>query len=357
MVDQETNCTPNGMDNRSDIDNIPEKDHSINFDRTIINFVSYNKTKYTEKTSNDFKFLDEFLKTDRVNWIDVIGTKDKSLLVSLGERFNFHPLIMEDIASTNQRLKVDYFPDYVFIVLNAINYVKEDKSLELEQVSIILGKNFVLTFQELPPNQFDPIHERIRNDQSRIRKFGSDYLAYAVLDLLVDNYFVILEDFGENVEALQEGLVDNPTPEKLQDIYKMRNDMINIRKATWPLREVINRLSKMDSPFIKESTEIYLHDVYDHVIQIIDNIEIYREMVSSMIDIYISSISNKMNEIMKILTIISTIFIPLTFIVGFYGMNFDMFEFGWRWSYFIILGVMLVIVIGMIFYFKRKKWL
>jgi len=351
------------LDNQnSDIDNeevntIPEKDHSVDFENTIIKFVSYNKSTYTEKTSTNFKFLDDCLKPDRVNWIDVIGTSNKKLLEALGERFDFHPLVVEDITSTNQRLKVDYFPTYLFIVINAINYVKEDKSLELEQVSIILGKNFVLTFQELPPNQFEPIHERIKIDQSRIRKFGSDYLAYMILDLLVDHYFFILEDFSEDLEDLQDELVSNPTPEILQAIYKIRKDMIKIRKATWPLREVISRLSKMDSPFIKDTTEIYLRDVYDHVIQIIDTIETYREMLSGMIDVFISSISNKMNQIMKILTIISTIFIPLTFIVGIYGMNFpDMPEFRWPWSYLIVLLVMLAIAIGMIIYFKRKKW-
>ncbi|MBN1330709.1 MAG: magnesium/cobalt transporter CorA [Candidatus Heimdallarchaeota archaeon] len=345
------------LNGEEDIINIPEKDHSIDFEHTLINFVNYNKTQYTEKIATNFDFLDECLKQDRINWIDVIGTNNKQLLESLGERFDFHPLVIEDISSTNQRLKLDYFQNHLFIIINALNYVKETKTLELEQVSIILGKNFVLTFQELPPNQFEPIHERIKNNQSRVRKYGPDYLAYTILDLLVDHYFFILEDFSEDLEDLQDELVNNPTPENLNAIYKIRKDMIKLRKATWPLREVISRLSKMDSPFIKDTTEIYLRDVYDHVIQIIETIETYREMLSGMIDVFISSISNKMNQIMKVLTIISTIFIPLTFIVGIYGMNFpNMPEFAWPWSYLIVMIAMLVIAIGMIVFFKRKKW-
>lgn len=344
-------------DSTIDIKNTNNSNSTTNSKETIIRFFSYNENNFEEKELKNIDKLADLFISNRVNWVDIVGTHDFELLKNIGNNFNIHPLIVEDIYTTNQRLKIDYFPDYIFIVLKAINYDK-DEVLELEQISLILGKNFVFTFQELQPNQFEQIHDRIRSSKGRIRKLSVDYLVYVILDVLVDNFFNILEDYGDRLDALQETLIQNPTPEILHEIYDFKKEIIKIRKATWPLREVLSQLSKMDSDFINESMGVYIRDVYDHVIQIIDTIETFRDMISGMIDIFMSSVSNKMNEVMKVLTIIATIFIPLTFIAGIYGMNFqNMPELAWKWGYLTIVCVMVVIVIGMIIFFRRKKWL
>jgi magnesium transporter len=325
--------------------------------KPIIRLVTINKQGIIVKELSDFSALSEKLTKDGLHWLDVVGTLDQDLLLSLEENSILHPLVIEDIHSTNQRLKIDYFPDYLFIILKAINYQQND-NLDLEQVSFLIGQQFVFTFQEYPPNQFDPIFERLRSQKSRLRKFGADYLAYALLDLLVDNYFYILEDFSEQFDELQESIVVDPSPELLQTIYSLKKEVIIIRKATWPLREVINQLSKQDSDFISQENIIYFRDIYDHVIQIIDTIETYRDILSGMIDIFMTSISNKMNEIMKVLTIIATIFIPLTFIAGVYGMNFQyMPGLAWRWGFVVILSLMILIAIGMIIFFRKRRWI
>jgi magnesium transporter len=228
----------------------------------------------------------------------------------------------------------------------------------MEQISLILGPNFVFSFQEKEGDVFDPIRERIRNGKGRIRKMGTDYLMYALLDSIVDNYFIILEKLGEKIELLEEKLVTRPTPDTLSTIHQLKREMIFLRKAVWPLREVISGLERNDSSMIKESTRIYLRDVYDHTIQTIDTIETFRDMVSGMLDIYLSSVSNRLNSVMKVLTIIATIFMPLTFLAGIYGMNFKyMPELEWRWSYPVIWLIMAGIGFFMLLYFRKKKWL
>ena len=222
---------------------------------------------------------------------------------------------------------------------------------------MVIGQNFLISFQEDIGDIFDPVRERIRKD-GRIRKFGPDYLAYALIDAIVDNYFVVMEKLEEQVEDLEEELVVNPTQDSLQKINRLKKDMIFLRKSVWPLREMINNLERSESPLIKESTRIYLRDVYDHTIQVIDTLETFRDMVSGMIDIYLSGLSYKMNEIMKVLTLIATIFIPLTFVVGLYGMNFrNMPEIEWEYGYYSVLVVMVIMVIGMLTYFRKKKWI
>jgi len=237
-------------------------------------------------------------------------------------------------------------------------YDEEKHDITAEQVSIILGSNFVISFQEQEGDVFKFIRERIRNGKGRIRKVGSDYLAYALVDAIVDNYFIILEKLGEKIEEMEEELVTNPTPETLQTIHHLKREMIFLRKSVWPLREVISALERGEPTLIHESTGIYLRDLYDHTIQVIDSIETFRDMVSGMLDIYLSSISNRMNEVMKVLTIIATIFIPLTFIAGIYGMNFQyMPELGWHWGYPAVWFVICAIFIVMLVYFKRKRWM
>jgi len=323
-----------------------------------ITVMDYDEANFQEA---EFPTIEEcFLFKDKpsVTWINVEGLHQVEIVQKLGDCYGFHPLVLEDILNTQQRPKVEDYGDYLYIVLKMLHNEKSPETVA-EQISIILGRNYVISFQEgMEGDVFDPIRERIRNKKGRIRGMGADYLAYSLIDAIVDNYFVILEKMGERIEDIEEELVKVPTTETLQGIHQLKREMIFLRKAVWPLREVINTTGKGESPLIKDSTRLYLRDVYDHTIQVIDTIESGRDMLSGMLDIYLSSLSNRMNEIMKFLTIIGTIFIPLTFIVGVYGMNFEfMPELKWRWGYFLLLGVMSVIGIGMILYFKKKQWL
>ena len=260
--------------------------------------------------------------------------------------------------NTGQRPKMEDFGDYLFIVLKMLHYDKEEDETKTEQVSLILSSNYVISFQESEGDVFDPIRERIRSDRGRIRKMGVDYLAYSLIDAIVDNYFMVLEKIGEKIEDIEDELVRNPTPEVLHTIHRLKRELIFLRKSVWPLREVISRLERWESPLIDKSIDIYLRDVYDHTIQVIDALETFRDMLSGMLDIYLSSLSNRMNEVMKVLTIIATIFIPLTFIAGIYGMNFKyMPELDSPWGYPLVYIVMLAVSAVMLVYFRRKRWL
>jgi len=239
-----------------------------------------------------------------------------------------------------------------------LSYDDENQAVQAEQVSLVLGPNFVISLQERVGDVFEQIRDRIRNAKGRIRKMGSDYLCYALIDAIVDNYFAILEGFGERIESMEEELVAEPTEKTLQQIHTLKREMIFLRKSVWPLRELISALQRSESPLIQESTDIYLRDVYDHTIQIIDTVESFRDMISGMLDIYLSSLSNKMNAVMKVLTIIATLFIPLTFVAGIYGMNFKyMPELEWHWAYPAVWLVMVVVAAVMLIYFRKKKWL
>jgi len=324
-----------------------------------ITVMDYAEAGYNEK---DLKTVDEcFLLRDRpaVTWINVEGVHDVKILEKLGECFGLHPLIQEDIINTDQRPKIEDYDNYLYIVLKMLYLNKGNNGVVTEQISLILGKNFVVSFQEgIEGDVFDLVRERIRTDKGRIRKMGADYLAYALLDSIVDNYFVVLEAIGERIELLEERLIASPTPETLQIIQNLKREMIFLRKAVWPLREVAGSLERGESSLINENTRIYLRDVYDHTIHVIDTIETFRDMLSGILDIYLSSVSNRLNAVMKVLTIIATIFMPLTFIVGVYGMNFKYLpELEWKWGYPLIWLVMIGIGVTMLIYFKRKKWL
>ena len=326
-------------------------------EKVKITVFDYNETYYEEKEVTTIEECYPFKERPSITWINIDGVHDPEIIEKIGLHFNIHPLILEDILNTEQRPKYDDFGDYIFTVIKMIYYDAHNSEIIVEQVSFILGKNFVLSFQEKEGDVFDPIRERIRKSKGLIRKVKADYLAYALFDVIVDNYFTILEKIGEDIELIEDELVSNPTPQTLQTIHNLKRDTIYLRKSTWPLREVINRLDRGESPLINQSTRIYLKDVYDHTIQVIDTVETLRDMISGMLDIYLSSISNRMNEVMKTLTIFAAIFIPLTCIVGIYGMNFDfMPELGYKWSYPILLGVMFVIGGSMVLYFKKKKW-
>ena len=294
-----------------------------------------------------------------VTWINLEGVHDIALIEKLGACFQIHPLTLEDILNTDQRPKCDDMETYVYLVLKILQYNNRGSDIVSEQMSIILGDNFVISFQEgIKGDVFEPLRQRIRSGRGKIRKLGADYLAYAIVDGTVDNYFTVLEKLGEQIELLEEEVVTDPQPSTLQKIHYFKREMLYIRRCIWPLREVIAALTKKESPLIKESTEIYLRDVYDHVVQIIDNVETFREMLSSMLDVYLSSLSNRMNQVMKVLTIIATIFIPLSFLAGIYGMNFKyMPELEWHWGYPFILAVMIAVVCIMLFYFRKRKWL
>ena len=323
-----------------------------------ITVLDYDESQIQEKEVKDVEECFPFKETSTVTWINVDGIHKVENIEKIGNHFGVHSLVQEDIVHTEQRPKVEEFEDHIYIVLKMIAYDEENKRTLSEQVSLILGPNYVISFQERQGDIFDSIRERIRNSKGRIRKMGADYLAYTLLDTVVDHYFLVLEKFGERIIELEDELVSNPRPEDLQEIHRLKREMIYLRKSVWPLREVISNLEKTETSLIVQSTQIYLRDVYDHTIQIIDTVETYRDMLSGMHDTYLSSISNRMNEIMKVLTIIATIFIPLTFIAGIYGMNFDfMPELGWKWAYFALWGVILGIALIMIFYFRRKKWL
>lgn len=293
-----------------------------------------------------------------VTWINIDGLHQVDIIEKTGQYFNIHPLVLEDILNTGQRPKAQEFEDCIFVVLKMLYYNEDLEETRGEQFSLVLGENYLISFQETHGDVFNTIRDRIRNPKTRIRKAGCDYLAYALIDAIVDNYFIILETLGETIEALEEELLENPTRETLHTLHEMKREMIYMRKQIWPIREVINTLTKSESPLVNESTRIYFKDVYDHTIQVIDTIESYRDILAGMLDIYLSTVSNKMNEVMKVLTMIATIFIPITFIAGIYGMNFKfMPELEWRWGYFLLWGIIVVIVAIMISFFKKKEWL
>jgi magnesium transporter len=327
-------------------------------DQIKITVMDYDDSGFREEEFGTIEQCFVFKDKPSVTWINVDGLHNVANIQKLGDCYGFHPLVLEDILNTEQRPKMEDFGEYVYIVLKMLHDGKSDRTVA-EQVSLILGPNFVISFQEgIEGDVFNSIRERIRTGKGRIRNMGADYLAYSLIDAIVDNYFVVLERTGERIEDIEDELVRSPTPETLQEIHALKREMIFLRKAVWPLREVINAMARGETSLIKESAKIYLRDVYDHTIQVIDAIETSRDMLSGMLDIYLSSISNRMNEIMKFLTIIGTIFIPLTFIVGVYGMNFEhMPELKWRWGYFGLWAVMSVIALFMLIYFKRKKWL
>ncbi len=323
-----------------------------------IELIRYNETEVEFIQIEQIKDLLSHEAPDAVKWININGLHDVEIIEEFGRRYNLHPLLLEDVVDTHQRPKFEDYEGHIFIVLNMLMYNQATNLVEKEQVSLVLGDNYLLSFQERKGDLFEPIRERIKNNKGRIRKKKADYLMYALIDTVVDNYFVILERMGEKVEKIEENLIDEVDNNTLQTIQHSKREMLLLRKSIWPFREVLSNLMRADTAFIEDEIELYLRDVYDHTIQVMDTTESLRDMVSGMLDIYLSSLSNKMNEVMKVLTIFAAIFIPLTFIAGVYGMNFQyMPELGWRWGYFGTLGLMLVVGVAMLIFFKKKGWL
>jgi magnesium transporter len=320
--------------------------------------IDYDEAHFEEREIKTIEECFVFKDKPTVTWINVDGLHQTEILESLGECYGFHPLVLEDILNTDQRPKTEDYGAYLYVVLKMLDYNEKSNETLSEQVSLILGPGFLFSFQEKEGDVFSSIRNRIRNGKGRIRKMGADYLAYSLLDAIVDNYFTILEKLGEGMELLEERLITRPVPETLQMIHYLKREMIFLRKSVWPLREVVGTLERGESSLIEGSTRIYLRDVYDHTVQVIDNVETFRDMLSGMLDIYLSSVSNRLNAVMKVLTIIATVFMPLTFIAGIYGMNFRyMPELEWHWGYPAVLLVMLGIGGVMLIYFRKKRWL
>ena len=324
-----------------------------------VTLIDYDEANFEEREVKAAEECFPFKEKPAVTWINVEGVHQIEVIEKLGHCFGLHPLVLEDILNTDQRPKMEVYGDYIYIVLKMLYEGDGNRPVEAEQVSLILGSNFAISFQEGKEGDvFNPVRERLRTGKGLIRKMGPDYLAYSLIDMIVDNYFLILEKLAEKVELLEEELVANPTTKTLQQIQKFKNEMTFLRRAVWPLREVVSGLGRKESPLVKETTEIYLRDVYDHTVQVMDTIEVYREMLSGMLDIYLSSVSNRLNSVMKVLTIIATIFMPLTFIAGIYGMNFKyMPELEWRWGYLAVWLVFVIVGVSMLIYFRKRKWL
>ncbi|NJD90690.1 MAG: magnesium/cobalt transporter CorA [Geobacter sp.] len=322
-----------------------------------IEVVEYDQAKLVSLRIDSKETQLAIRKVPSVTWINVSGISDIALMQRLGESFSLHPLVLEDIVNTDQRPKVEDNGSYIFLVLKFIS--PTSSAVATEQISILFGENWLISFQEgLDGDPFAVIRERLKNEQGRLRSSGADYLAYALMDVIVDNYFLVLEEIADRIEDLEEELMGTPTPQTLAGIYRLKRELLLLHRSVWPLREVVSSLIRRDSPLVGEFSVTYLRDLYDHTIQVVETTETLRDMLSGMLDIYLSTVSNRMNGIMKVLTIIATIFMPLTFIAGLYGMNFKhMPELELEWGYPAVLIFMLLIVIGMCIFIRRKRWL
>lgn len=318
----------------------------------------YSKEKVEETILLNIEDAVPYKDTDSVTWININGLHYIEEIENIGNQYGLHPLVLEDIVNTGQRPKIDEYDGYLFVVLKML-YYDENERISIEQVSLVLGKNYVLSFQEAEGDVFDTIRNRLRHNKGRIRSLKSDYLMYALIDAVVDNYFSIVETLGNKIEDLETELFAGTSRENLSsEVQQLKREILKVRRAIFPLRDIINRIEKGEHPLILKRTITYYRDIYDHLIQVSENIDIYREMIWSLMEMYMTTISNRMNEVMKVLTIISTIFIPLTFIAGIYGMNFKYIpELEFQYGYFVLWGVMIAMFIALLFYFKRKKWL
>jgi magnesium transporter len=319
----------------------------IHFDRDLFD------EKEIQQVEESFPFRDR----PTITWLNIAGLHRPEVIEKAGDIVGLHPLLLEDIVTMGQHPKVEDFGDYIFVVLKMLHDGAKSEEVREEQISLVLGSSYVITFQERESDVFRPVIDRLQNGKGRIRTLGADYLAYALIDAVVDRYFIVLESLGEKIETLEDNLVADPSRRTLHDLQNLKKEMLFLRRSVWSLREVLSFLERGESSLIRKPTRIYFKDVYDHTVQVIDTVETFREMLSGMLDIYLSSMSNRLNEVMKVLTIIATIFIPLTFVAGVYGMNFKfMPELEWRWGYPLVWTVMASMAAGMIIYFRKKKW-
>ncbi len=329
-----------------------------------IDVIDYTEREHQEKQVERIEDCFPFKESPTVSWINVSGIHNADIVEKIGAYYGIHPLVLEDIVNTGHRPKLDEAADSMCVVLKMLYKSEADGELKAEQVSILFGRNWVITFQETGEDVFDVVRQRIKRTTPRVRFMFSDYLAYSLVDAVVDNYFVVLEELGERIEALEDALAEDSEPASLNTIRELKRELIFMRKAVWPLREVIGGLERTESDLIQDATGPYLRDLYEHTIQVIDTVETFRDMVSGLLDLYHTGVSNRMNEIMKVLTIIATIFIPLGFLAGVYGMNFDtsispfnLPELGFRYGYLLFWSLAVLIGGGLFIFFRRKKWL
>ncbi|MBU5484106.1 magnesium/cobalt transporter CorA [Clostridium sp. MSJ-11] len=319
--------------------------------------ISYNKENFNRAVYEDIEKCLSSCRDDSINWINIDELHSIEIISDIGKRFSIHPLILEDILNTTQRPKIDIDNNYIYIVVKMLYYDKSIKEIKSEQVSLIIFENYILSFQEFEGDVFDDLRRRLELDKSNIRAKGTDYLAYSLIDSIVDSYFDIIESIGNSIDTIEDILMSNPSKKTLDDIYKLKRELIFLRNSIWPLREVLAKLVKSEYELIEDKTVMFLRDVYDHTIEIVDIIETYRDILSGMLDTYLSSVSNKTNEIMKVLTIFSTIFIPLSFLTGIYGMNFEyMPELKFKYGYLIFWIITIACTLSMIHYLRRKRW-
>ncbi|MDH3267512.1 MAG: magnesium/cobalt transporter CorA [Ignavibacteria bacterium] len=326
-------------------------------DEIRIRIIDYDKSNLHEDELKNISDGTDFKEKNTVTWINIDGLHDPDLMKEIAETFDLHPLLIEDIMNTDQRPKLQESDNNLFLVLKMLRYNETNRTIIAEQLSLVIGKTFLLTFQELPGDVFEPVRERIRKQKGRIRATSIDYLAYALIDTVVDNYIYIIERFGEKIEDMEEAVLGNPEPFVIEQLSEYRKEMNFLRKSIRPAKEAITHLSKLDTDLINKNTIPFLKDLEDLIIQASEAIDTYREMLSDQMNLYNSALSNKMNDVMKILTIFAAIFIPLTFIAGIYGTNFEYLpELHFKYSYFIFWGVMVLVAVSLLIFFKRKKW-
>ncbi|GJM15569.1 MAG: magnesium and cobalt transport protein CorA [Thermodesulfobacteriota bacterium] len=326
-------------------------------DKVRIRVIDYDETNLSEHEFENIEETFHFKDKPSVSWINIDGLHDIEVLRKLGAHFGIHNLVLEDILDTNKRPTIEDYGDYIYTTLKMLYYDEERNIIMEEQFSLVIFNQTVISFQESLGDTFEPVRKRIRNGKGRARKAGSDYLAYILIDAVIDNYFVVLEILGETIEGLEDELINDVSNETLKNIHTLKREMVLLRKFIWPVRELINEFDRTESPLIDKDTSIYLRDLYGHIVQLIDTMEAYRDMVSGMLDTYLSISGNKMNEVMKTLTIMASIFIPLTFIAGLYGMNFEnMPELHKSWGYPVVILVMFIVALGLVYYFRKKKW-
>lgn len=322
-----------------------------------LNIIKYNNKTLQEEQISTIEESKQYIETDSVTWLNISGVHDENIIKDVGSIYNVHPLVLEDTTNTTQRPKLEDYSDYLYLTFKMAKYNSKTNKIEMEQISLIVWGNLVLSLQEVEGDVLDKLRNRIRNSKGKIRSRGSDYLMYSIIDSIVDYYFTVLEYIGNEIEALEEKLLDEASQEILNGIYGLKKEIVFLRNSIWPMRELVSLLQRSDCNIIHDNTNIYLKDVYDHTIQVIETVESFRDITSGMLDLYLSTVSNKMNEIMKVLTIFAAIFIPLTFIAGVYGMNFEfMPELSWKYSYIVWWTVIGILGLGMVLYFKKKKW-
>ena len=326
-------------------------------DKSSVRLMEFNETDITVNENVTMEDIDQLLPKQMIRWAHLTGVHDVELVQRLCKQYNIHPLVVEDIVNTEHRPKLEIHQDYIFLVLKTFNLEGKD-GISIEQISFIVGPSFLLSFQESDDPIFHPIVTRLEKKHGNVRTSGADYLAYSLLDLITDDYYTFTESLSEYVETLEDEVIENPTTATLHGIYRLKRIVSIARRNLWPLREIVGRLYRDPSQLIRSSTNIYMRDLYDHVIQVNDYLEGYREALSSMLDTYLSSVSNKMNEVMKVLTVISTVFIPLTLIAGIYGMNFfNMPELTWPYGYSVVLIIMIAMGAVMLAYFRKIEWI